>query len=122
MVARPQPPAPRVNFAACARACKGRASQVAVASDDEENWSTADTEHARHAAASHARAESEIFVCMARSYPAHHAYAAREGVHPVYIDNAANLGLTGDLSIFDGPLIEAEPMHVNTAQPIREVS
>ena len=48
------------------------------------------------------------------------AAAACEGMHPVYyLYNAANLGVTGgvtgDLSIFDGPFIEAEPMHVNTA-------
>jgi hypothetical protein len=37
-------------------------------------------------------------------------------MRPVYLDNAANIAVTGDMSIYDGSLVDAEPVYVNTAE------
>ncbi len=106
----PQKETSSVTSAAAARS---RKSKRAAASDDDDYWTAADTERVRHAAAVYAMADStENFACMARS-----ACAPSDlGMRPVYLDNAANIAVTGDMSIFDGPLIDAEPVWVNTAE------
>jgi hypothetical protein len=58
---------------------------------------------------------------MARSFIVHaDAESAASipgiGMRPVYLDIAANIAVTGDMSIFDGPLVDSEPAYVNTAQ------
>jgi hypothetical protein len=108
----PQKQKPAVKFAAASRARKS-SKKPAVVSDDEDYWTAADTERVRHGAAAHAVADSlENFACMARSARAQ----SDIGMRPVYLDNAANIAVTGDMSVFDGPLMAASPVWVNTAE------
>ena len=104
---------PTVKFAAASRARKS-SKKPAVVSDDDDYWTAADTERVRHGAAAHAEADSsQSFVCMARSARALSDFV---GMRPVYLDNAANIAVTGDMSVFDGPLMAASPVWVNTAE------
>ncbi len=53
---------------------------------------------------------------MARPFSVHADAESGIGMRPVYLDNAANIAVTGDMSIYDGSLVDAEPVYVNTAE------